>query len=601
MGGADEHAGRRRAASARRGRPGARASGSPSRRSRWASSSPAIRWSASAPSSRSGRPPPPARLAELADREVTRRAASSPRCASSRRRRATAWPRSSSRTWRAAPRCSSSRRPTRRSRARLAEDQVVLVKGKAEALDEGKAAPARRPRCMPLDQAKLAEARFVTIRVPLAAWDRAKGERLRDILGAHRGECPVTLEMVRAGSSRSPVAPSAYFRVRPDADAAQPRSRRCWARAPWCWRARAGRCRCVMAARTWRSEGHGLNRLRGAAPRAAEAASRSSPRFPGDPAKEREAGAPAPRARRASAATVFARLTPWQKTLVARHPDRPYTLDYVEALFTDFTELHGDRRFARRPRARVRLRASTRTRPVAVIGHQKGRDTKQKIYRNFGMPKPEGYRKALRVMQLAEKFGRPDHHLRRHAGRLSRASTPRSAARPRRSPSTCARWRALHGADRRQRHRRGRQRRRARHRRGRPRQHARALGLLGHHARGLRLDPLARRRPGRAGGDRHEDHGRRPHAVRPRSTRSSRSRRAARTSTARRSSARSTACSTPSSRSCRALPPADADRGPLREVPAHGPPGPRVRRGRFFLIRWAAAPGHRGPGSRIDR
>jgi acetyl-CoA carboxylase carboxyl transferase subunit alpha len=103
---------------------------------------------------------------------------------------------------------------------------------------------------------------------------------------------------------------------------------------------------------------------------------------------------------------VFASLTPWQKTLVARHPARPYTLDYINALFTEFAELHGDRRFADDP-ALVCGFAFYKERPVAVIGHQKGRDTKQKIYRNFGMPKPEGYRKALRIMKLAEKFSRP--------------------------------------------------------------------------------------------------------------------------------------------------------------------------------------------------
>jgi acetyl-CoA carboxylase carboxyl transferase subunit alpha len=127
--------------------------------------------------------------------------------------------------------------------------------------------------------------------------------------------------------------------------------------------------------------------------------------FPGDPAKEKEAS----RLRREldqKRREVFARLTPWQKTLVARHPNRPYTLDYVQALFTDFTELHGDRRFADDP-ALVCGFALYKDRPVAVLGHQKGRDTKQKIYRNFGMPKPEGYRKALRVMQMAAKFGRP--------------------------------------------------------------------------------------------------------------------------------------------------------------------------------------------------
>jgi acetyl-CoA carboxylase carboxyl transferase subunit alpha len=103
---------------------------------------------------------------------------------------------------------------------------------------------------------------------------------------------------------------------------------------------------------------------------------------------------------------IYANLTPWQKTLVARHPARPYTLDYIQALTVDFTELHGDRKFADDP-AIVAGFASFRGRPVVVVGHQKGRDTKEKVRRNFGMPRPEGFRKALRVMQLAEKFRRP--------------------------------------------------------------------------------------------------------------------------------------------------------------------------------------------------
>jgi acetyl-CoA carboxylase carboxyl transferase subunit alpha len=103
---------------------------------------------------------------------------------------------------------------------------------------------------------------------------------------------------------------------------------------------------------------------------------------------------------------VFAGLTAWEKTQVARHPARPYLLDYVQALFTEFTEIHGDRRFADDP-ALVCGYGFYKDQPVMVMGHQKGRDTKQKIHRNFGMPKPEGYRKALRVMKLAEKFARP--------------------------------------------------------------------------------------------------------------------------------------------------------------------------------------------------
>jgi len=103
---------------------------------------------------------------------------------------------------------------------------------------------------------------------------------------------------------------------------------------------------------------------------------------------------------------IYASLTPWQQTLVARHPLRPYTLDYIQSLMTDFVELHGDRRFAEDP-AVVAGFGAFRGRAVAVVGHQKGRDTKEKVRRNFGMPRPEGYRKALRVMELAEKFGRP--------------------------------------------------------------------------------------------------------------------------------------------------------------------------------------------------
>jgi acetyl-CoA carboxylase carboxyl transferase subunit alpha len=105
-------------------------------------------------------------------------------------------------------------------------------------------------------------------------------------------------------------------------------------------------------------------------------------------------------------AEIFAHLTPWQCVLVARHPNRPCTLDYVERLFTDFTELHGDRRFAD-DAAIIAGLGQFHGEPVVIVGHQKGRDTKQKIYRNFGYAKPEGYRKALRVMQLAAKFHRP--------------------------------------------------------------------------------------------------------------------------------------------------------------------------------------------------
>ncbi len=103
---------------------------------------------------------------------------------------------------------------------------------------------------------------------------------------------------------------------------------------------------------------------------------------------------------------IYGKLTPWQMAQVARHPQRPYTLDYVGMLFTHFEELHGDRVFSDDPSIVAGL-ARFSGEACAVIGHQKGRDTKEKILRNFGMPRPEGYRKALRVMKLAEKYGLP--------------------------------------------------------------------------------------------------------------------------------------------------------------------------------------------------
>ncbi|MFO1283118.1 MAG: acetyl-CoA carboxylase carboxyltransferase subunit alpha [Burkholderiales bacterium] len=103
---------------------------------------------------------------------------------------------------------------------------------------------------------------------------------------------------------------------------------------------------------------------------------------------------------------IYSKLTSWQIAQVARHPQRPYTLDYIAGMFTDFRELHGDRAYADDP-AIVGGLARFNGAPCMVIGHQKGRDTKEKIHRNFGMPRPEGYRKALRLMKLAEKFGLP--------------------------------------------------------------------------------------------------------------------------------------------------------------------------------------------------
>jgi acetyl-CoA carboxylase carboxyl transferase subunit alpha len=103
---------------------------------------------------------------------------------------------------------------------------------------------------------------------------------------------------------------------------------------------------------------------------------------------------------------IYGKLSPWQVAQVARHPQRPYTLDYIQALFTNFEELHGDRTFSEDPSIVCGL-ARFEGKACVVIGHQKGRDTKEKILRNFGMPKPEGYRKALRLMKLAEKFDLP--------------------------------------------------------------------------------------------------------------------------------------------------------------------------------------------------
>jgi len=103
---------------------------------------------------------------------------------------------------------------------------------------------------------------------------------------------------------------------------------------------------------------------------------------------------------------VFSTITPWQQCQLARHPDRPYTMAYFHSIFTEFTELHGDRRFADDPAVVAGL-ARFDGDPVVVVGHQKGRDTAEKLRRNFGMPRPEGYRKAIRVMELAARFRRP--------------------------------------------------------------------------------------------------------------------------------------------------------------------------------------------------
>lgn len=127
--------------------------------------------------------------------------------------------------------------------------------------------------------------------------------------------------------------------------------------------------------------------------------------YPESPAKAREVQKLEEKLRKVSA-EIYSNLVPWQKTLVARHPSRPFCLDYVRILTHDFVEWHGDRAFGD-DAAIVAGFGFMGDRSVAIVGHQKGRDTKEKIRRNFGMPRPEGYRKALRVMKLAEKFKRP--------------------------------------------------------------------------------------------------------------------------------------------------------------------------------------------------
>jgi len=129
----------------------------------------------------------------------------------------------------------------------------------------------------------------------------------------------------------------------------------------------------------------------------------------GTAAGDRRAAARLREARRELSATIdsiFSSLTPWQRCQIARHHERPYTLDYIDAILTSFTQLHGDRRFADDP-ATVAGFALFDGDPVAVVGHQKGRDTNEKLRRNFGMPRPEGYRKAMRIMRLAARFRRP--------------------------------------------------------------------------------------------------------------------------------------------------------------------------------------------------
>jgi acetyl-CoA carboxylase carboxyl transferase subunit alpha len=133
---------------------------------------------------------------------------------------------------------------------------------------------------------------------------------------------------------------------------------------------------------------------------------------------------------------IYSSLSPWQVTLIARHPQRPYTLDYVNEVFTDFQELHGDRHYAD-DLSIVGGLARFNGQPCMVLGHQKGRDTKERAARNFGMSRPEGYRKALRLMKLAEKFGLPVFTFVDTPGAYPGIG---AAASPRPSAATSSRW-----------------------------------------------------------------------------------------------------------------------------------------------------------------
>ena len=181
---------------------------------------------------------------------------------------------------------------------------------------------------------------------------------------------------------------------------------------------------------------------------------------------------------RALTSSIFANLSPWQITQLARHPQRPYTLDYVSMIFTDWQELHGDRMYSD-DLAIVGGLARLEGMPVMLIGHQKGRDTKERVRRNYGMPKPEGYRKALRLMKHGGALPHPDHHPDRYAGRLSRHRL--RGARPERGHrAQPVRDVASGGADLVGGDRRGRLGRRAGHRRVRSAGHAAVQRVFGH-------------------------------------------------------------------------------------------------------------------------
>jgi len=141
---------------------------------------------------------------------------------------------------------------------------------------------------------------------------------------------------------------------------------------------------------------------------------------------------------RSKTAEIFRDLSPWQITQLSRHPGRPYTSDYIAVICDEFHELAGDRMYAD-DAAIVGGPARVIGRPVMVIGHQKGRDIKSKVRRNFGMPRPEGYRKALRLMQMAERFGLPILTFIDTPGAYP-ALAPRNAAKAKRLPATSKRW-----------------------------------------------------------------------------------------------------------------------------------------------------------------
>ena len=194
---------------------------------------------------------------------------------------------------------------------------------------------------------------------------------------------------------------------------------------------------------------------------------------------------------------IYKNLTPWQRVQVARSTKRPFTLDYIQLAFTDFIELHGDRAF-REDAAIVGGWARLDGETVMVIGQQRGRDTKEILKRNFGMPHPEGYRKALRLMKLAEKFHVPVITFIDTMGAWAGlGAEERGQSRGDRAQSV--RDEPARGADHRDGHRRRRLGRRAGARRRRPHEHARERGLFGDHRRRLRGDSLeGRQEPGDA-------------------------------------------------------------------------------------------------------